>query len=267
LQRFAQKLMRALRERADPPSDQSDAVYGRDQEAAPRPRMMTVEPLWWRSARIRRPRSRPRRLSDSTRSRRPHHRSRYGPVFRLVRSTSCATRRGAGNPAERATLDPADPRVNGRREGSLRDWKFSDTGPAFAGQRASICRGVPEFRPARRQRAGGASPSPPNWSAPTGGGIDLVEGTIGAPSDRIHDRRWWTALFPQRGARARNPRCHSGAMRNASNPEPRKYLPRDLRLPRRRVALRCAIAHRGRRGGSWPTDTALRTLPIRAGAG
>ena len=177
VQRFAPKLMRSL-ERAIA-FCQSTLSYGRAQEAAPDRRMMLVEPvvaevresaglatdasITWISAIE-------RGLTDRRRSR--------TSCFACC-STSCATRRRRWRADPKSDAATMQIRITGRREGSVAILEVSDTGPGVPAKAREHL--FEAFQTSGRPGGSGLGLAiAAELVRAHGGGIDLVEGTIGA---------------------------------------------------------------------------------------
>ena len=188
VQRFAPKLMRSL-ERAIA-FCQSTLSYGRAQEAAPDRRMILVEPV---VAEVRESAGLAADASItwiSAIERGLVDRRRSGPAVSRAAQSGAQRGAGAGKPAEGRCGRLADPHHRPpRRHG--RDHRGVRHRPrrAGAGARASV-RGVPDLRPARRQRAW-ALRSPPNWSAPMAATSIWSKAPSAPPSgSRSRTARW-----------------------------------------------------------------------------
>ena len=177
VQRFAPKLMRSL-ERAIA-FCQSTLSYGRAQEAAPDRRMILVEPVVDRGARIRR--ARRRRLDHlDQRDRARARRSTPIPISCFACcSIWCATRRRRWKAGRRAMPATLQIRITGRREGSVAIIEVSDTGPGVPAKAREHL--FEAFQTSGRPGGSGLGLAiAAELVRAHGGDIHLVEGTIGA---------------------------------------------------------------------------------------
>ncbi len=236
VQRFAPKLMRSL-ERAIA-FCQSTLSYGRAQEAAPDRRMILVEPV---VAEVRESAGLAADASIAWVSAIERGLAIDADPDQLFRVLLNLVRNAAQALESQPKGDAAalQIRITGRREGAVAIIEVSDTGPGVPAQgaRASV-RGVPDLRPARRQRAW-ALRSPPNWSAPMAATSIWSRAPSAPPSGSRSPTARWNCKASATSGRGRNLPVLSAFCGRFSPVCPAKSI----------------------------AKAAFRTLPIRAGAG